>query len=119
MEAFLEMGNRWSESDALALGEVADRLVAEQADERDPACPQLDQQTLAQWLGRLPADVAAFMDRWAQIHLGGDATDVSLCAAVVAWGRFKTVAFTRPEDVPQHDLGSSLSQMGAPVCSMG
>lgn len=106
MESYVEMGNGWSESDARALIEIGDRLVAEQSDERDPASTQLDEQTLAHWLGPLPPNVAAFMDHWAQIYLGGDATDVSLYAAIVAWGPLKTVAFTRPEDVPLHDLGT-------------
>lgn len=106
MEAYVEMGNSWSESDVRALGEIGDRLVAEQSDERDPGSPELDEQTLAQWLGPLPPNVAAFMDHWAQIYLGGDAANVSLYAAIVAWGPFKTVAFTRPEEVPLHDLGA-------------
>lgn len=106
MEAYLEMGHEWSQSDTRALEEIGHRLEAEQSDERDPASAELDQRTLAQWLGPLPPNVAAFMDHWAQIYLGGDSTDVSLYAAIVAWGRFKTVAFTRPEDVPLHGLGT-------------
>jgi hypothetical protein len=85
---------------------VAERVAAEQADERDPAAPELDRRTLADWLGPLPPNVAAFIDHWAQQYLGGDAPEVSLYAALLAWGPFKTVAFTRPEDVPVHDLGS-------------
>ncbi len=106
MVSFLEMGNGWSESDARALAEIGDRLAAEQSDERDPASPELDEQTLARWLGPIPPNVAAFIDHWAQQYLGGDATDVSLYSALLAWGPFKTVAFTAPELVPVHDLGS-------------
>lgn len=113
MEAFLEMGHSWSESDARALDEIADRLVAEQSDERDPTSPELDEQTLAGWLGSLAPSVAAFMDHWAQIYLGGDAAEVSLYAAIVAWGRFKTVAFARPEDVPLHGLGTFVVDGGS------
>jgi monoamine oxidase len=106
MVAYVEMGNSWSDSDARALVEIGDRLVAERTDERDPTSPQLDEQTLAQWLGPLSPNVGAFMDHWAQIYLGGDATDVSLYAALLAWGPLKTVAFTRPEDVPLHEFGT-------------
>jgi hypothetical protein len=106
MVSFLDMGNVWAESDARALSEIGDRLEAEQADERDPVSPELDEQTLARWLGPVPPSVAAFIDHWAQQYLGGDATDVSLYSAILAWGPFKTVAFTKPEDVPVHDLGS-------------
>jgi oxygen-dependent protoporphyrinogen oxidase len=113
MEAFLEMGNAWSESDRQALAEVGDRLIAEQSNERDPASPELDERTLADWLGPLSPAVASFIDHWAQIYLGGDATDVSLYGGIVAWGRFKTVAFTKPEDVPVHDLGTFVVSGGS------
>lgn len=106
MGAYVEMGNSWSESDARALAEIGGRLVAEQSEERDPGSPELDEQTFARWLGPLAPNVVAFTDHWAQIYLGGDATDVSLYAAIVAWGPLKTAAFTKPEDVPLHEFGT-------------
>jgi protoporphyrinogen/coproporphyrinogen III oxidase len=113
MVAFVEMGNVWSESDQRALDEIGARFATEQSHEREPTSPELDGRTLADWLGPLPSTVAAFMDHWAQIYLGGDATDVSLYGAIVAWGPFKTVAFTAPDDVPVHGLGTFVVSGGS------
>jgi oxygen-dependent protoporphyrinogen oxidase len=111
--SWLEMENPWSESDARAMAEIAERLVAEQSHAREPSSPELDRQTVAEWLGPVPPSVAGFVDHWAQQYLGGNATDVSLYGALFAWGHLKTVAFARPEDVPRHGLGTFVISGGS------
>ena len=73
---------------------VKDRIIAEQANPRDPTSDELDDQTFAEWLGDGPKHVLEYFDHWYSSLMCVSSAETSLYGLLLLWGKQRTTAFS-------------------------
>lgn len=73
---------------------VKDRIIAEQANPRDPTSDELDDQTFAEWLGDGPKHVLEYFDHWCSSLMCVSSAETSLYGLLLLWGKQRTTAFS-------------------------
>ena len=87
------------------------RIEAEQAHPRDPASPELDDLTFAQWLEGEPEHVVRYLDQWCASQMCVSSAETSLYGALLLWGDQRSAAFTN-EPVRRSNRGDCVVRNG-------
>ena len=82
-----------SEEELADIELVQDRIIAEQANPRDPTSDELDDLTFAEWMGAAPRHVLEYFDHWCSSLMCVSSAETSLYGMLLLWGTQRTAAF--------------------------